>query len=198
MKIVCFDMEGTLTPEIWQEVAKETNVSELLKTTRDIPSFSELMDYRISLMKDHNISFSFLKEVASQIEPLDGAKDFLAKVRNDFQVVILSDTFYELALPLMEKLGNPLLLCHRLEIEKDIITGYKLRDVKAKKQAIRAFSNMGYSCIAVGDSYNDLQMFEVAEHSFFIHAPKVITEEHSSIPSLNSYTELLRELETLK
>ena len=126
------------------------------------------------------------------------AQDFLAKVRNDFQVVILSDTFYELALPLMEKLGNPLLLCHRLEIEKDIITGYKLRAAKAKRQAIEAFSKMGYSCIAVGDSYNDLQMFEVAEHSFFIHAPKVITEEHSSIPSLNSYTDLLRELETLK
>ena len=198
MKIVCFDMEGTLTPEIWQEVAKETNVSELLKTTRDIPSFSELMDYRISLMKDHNISFSFLKEVASQIEPLDGAKDFLAKVRNDFQVVILSDTFYELALPLMEKLGNPLLLCHRLEIEKDMITGYKLRATKAKRQAIEAFNKMGYSCIAVGDSYNDLQMFEVAEHSFFINAPKVITEEHSSIPSFNAYTDLLRELETLK
>jgi phosphoserine/homoserine phosphotransferase len=198
MKIVCFDMEGTLTPEIWQEVAKETNVEELLKTTRDIPSFSELMDYRIKLMKDHNISFSFLKEVANKIEPLAGARDFLAKIRDNFQVVILSDTFYELALPLMEKLGNPLLLCHRLEIEKDMITGYKLRATKAKRQAIEAFNKMGYSCIAVGDSYNDLQMFEVAEHSYFINAPKVITEEHSSIPFFNSYADLLRELETLK
>ena len=198
MKIVCFDMEGTLTPEIWQEVAKETNVEELLKTTRDIPSFSELMDYRIKLMKDHNISFSFLKEVANKIEPLAGARDFLAKIRDNFQVVILSDTFYELALPLMEKLGNPLLLCHRLEIGKDMITGYKLRATKAKRQAIEAFNKMGYSCIAVGDSYNDLQMFEVAEHSYFINAPKVITEEHSSIAFFNSYTDLLRELETLK
>ena len=198
MKIVCFDMEGTLTPEIWQEVAKETNVEELLKTTRDIPSFSELMDYRIKLMKDHNISFSFLKEVANKIEPLAGARDFLAKIRDNFQVVILSDTFYELALPLMEKLGNPLLLCHRLEIGKDMITGYKLRATKAKRQAIEAFNKMGYSCIAVGDSYNDLQMFEVAEHSYFINAPKVITEEHSSIPFFNAYTDLLRELETLK
>ncbi|MEK9650242.1 MAG: bifunctional phosphoserine phosphatase/homoserine phosphotransferase ThrH [Gammaproteobacteria bacterium] len=198
MKIICFDMEGTLTPEIWQEVAYKTNVLDLLKTTRDIPSFDELMDYRISLMHLHNISFSTVKEIASRMQPLVGAKTFIESIRQDFQVVILSDTFYELALPLMEKLGNPLLLCHRLQIENDTIIGYKLRTAKAKQQAVTAFTSMGYSCIAVGDSYNDLQMFEVAEHSFFFNAPKSITEEYSSIPSFSSYDELLTELKRLR
>lgn len=134
MKIVCLDMEGTLTPEIWQEVARQTNVPELLKTTRDIPSFGELMDYRIRLMQKHNISFSSLKKVAEQMTPLDGAREFLDRVRQDFQVVILSDTFYELAMPLMSKLGDPLLLCHRLQIEGDMISGYRLRAEKQKSK----------------------------------------------------------------
>jgi phosphoserine/homoserine phosphotransferase len=198
MKIVCLDMEGTLTPEIWQEVARQTNVPELLKTTRDIPSFGELMDYRIRLMQKHNISFSSLKKVAEQMTPLDGAREFLDRVRQDFQVVILSDTFYELAMPLMSKLGDPLLLCHRLQIEGDMISGYRLRAEKAKKQAVEAFNGMGYSCIAVGDSYNDIQMFEVSEKAYFINAPQVITDAYPEISSVQSYGELLEELKNLK
>ena len=198
MKIVCLDMEGTLTPEIWQEVARQTNVPELLKTTRDIPSFGELMDYRIRLMQKHNISFSSLKKVAEQMTPLDGAREFLDRVRQDFQVVILSDTFYELAMPLMSKLGDPLLLCHRLQIEGDMISGYRLRAEKAKKQAVEAFNEMGYSCIAVGDSYNDIQMFEVSEKAYFINAPQVITDAYPAISSVQSYSELLEELKNLQ
>lgn len=191
-------MEGTLTPEIWQEVARQTNVPELLKTTRDIPSFGELMDYRILLMQKHNISFNLLKKVAEQISPLDGAREFLDQVRQDFQVVILSDTFYELAMPLMSKLGDPLLLCHKLEIQNDMITGYRLRAEKAKKQAVEAFNQMGFSCIAVGDSYNDIQMFEVSEKAYFINAPQAITAEYPAISCVQSYSELLEELKNFK
>jgi len=195
MDIVCFDMEGTLTPEIWEQVASDSGISELNKTTRDISSYSDLMDYRIKIMKEHNLKLADIIKATEKLDLLDGALDFLNQVRQDFQVVILSDTFHEIAYPLMEKLGYPLLLCHTLDVDnEDNILGYKLRDLQAKKQAILGFQSMGYRCLAAGDSFNDLQMFEVADQGFFINAPEAISSSMPEIPSFNSYSNLLSAL----
>ena len=192
MEIVCLDMEGTLTPEIWEQVATDSGISELNKTTRDIPSYTELMDFRINIMKQHNLKLTDIVDATKKLDLLDGALDFLDQVRQEFQVVILSDTFHEIAHPLMEKLGYPLLLCHRLNLDSENnIIGYKLRNLKAKRQAIIGFQSMGYKCLAAGDSYNDLQMFEVADQGFFINAPESISSSMTEIPNFNNYSDLL-------
>ena len=192
MEIVCLDMEGTLTPEIWEQVATDSGISELNKTTRDIPSYTELMDFRINIMKQHNLKVTDIVDATKKLDLLDGALDFLDQVRQEFQVVILSDTFHEIAYPLMEKLGYPLLLCHRLNLDSENnIIGYKLRNLKAKRQAILGFQSMGYRCLAAGDSYNDLQMFEVADQGFFINAPESISSSMTEIPNFNNYSDLL-------
>ena len=192
MEIVCLDMEGTLTPEIWEQVASDSGISELNKTTRDIPSYTELMDFRINIMKQHNLKLTDIVDATKKLDLLDGALDFLDQVRQEFQVVILSDTFHEIAYPLMEKLGYPLLLCHRLNLDSENnIIGYKLRNLKAKRQAILGFQSMGYRCLAAGDSYNDLQMFEVADQGFFINAPESISSSMTEIPNFNNYSDLL-------
>ena len=195
MEIVCLDMEGTLTPEIWEQVASDSGISELNKTTRDIPSYTELMDYRINIMKQYNLKVTDIVDATKKLDLLDGALDFLDQVRQEFQVVILSDTFHEIAYPLMEKLGYPLLLCHRLNLDSENnIIGYKLRNLKAKRQAILGFQSMGYRCLAAGDSYNDLQMFEVADQGFFINAPESISSSMTEIPNFNNYSDLLNAL----
>ena len=195
MEIVCLDMEGTLTPEIWEQVANDSGISEFNKTTRDIPSYTELMDYRIKIMKQNNLKLKDIVDAAKKLDLLDGALDFLNQVRQEFQVVILSDTFHEIAYPLMEKLGYPLLLCHRLDLDNENnIIGYKLRNLKAKRQAILGFQSMGYKCLAVGDSYNDLQMFEVADKGFFINAPESISSSMTEISNFNNYPDLLNAL----
>jgi phosphoserine/homoserine phosphotransferase len=188
-------MEGTLTPEIWEQVAFDSGIAELSKTTRDIPSYSDLMDYRIEIMNQHNLKLADIISATKKLDLLDGALEFLNQVRKEFQVVILSDTFHEIAYPLMEKLGYPLLLCHTLNVDaEDNILGYKLRDLQAKKQAILGFQSMGYRCLAAGDSFNDLQMFEVADQGFFINAPKAISSSMPEIPSFNEYSNLLSAL----
>jgi phosphoserine/homoserine phosphotransferase len=195
MDIVCFDMEGTLTPEIWEQVALDSGISALNKTTRDIPSYSDLMDYRLEIMKKHNLKLADIVEATKKLDLLDGALDFLNQVRQEFQVVILSDTFHEIAYPLMEKLGYPLLLCHTLNVDSEgNIISYKLRDLQAKKQAILGFQSMGYRCLAAGDSFNDLQMFEVADQGFFINAPEAISSSMPEIPSFDEYSKLLSAL----
>ena len=190
MEIVCFDMEGTLTPEIWEKVANNTGIDELNKTTRDIPDYGELMDYRLKIMSSNGLKLSDIQNASKDLDLLPGAESFLAKVRENFQVVILSDTFHEIAQPLMKKMGFPLLLCHNLEVVNDEVISYKLRHKKAKKQAIQGFQSMGYRCLAAGDSYNDLQMFEVAEKGFFIKAPKKISDANPEIESFNNYEDL--------
>ena len=195
MDIVCLDMEGTLTPEIWEQVASDSGLEELNKTTRDIPAYSDLMDYRLQIMAKHNLKLADVITAVKKLDLLDGALDFLNEVRKNFQIVILSDTFHEIASPLMDKMGYPLLLCHTLDIDaEDNICGYRLRDLKAKKQAILGFQSMGYRCMAAGDSFNDLQMFEVADHSFFMNAPESISASMPDIPSFHSYSDLLQAL----
>ena len=153
------------------------------------------MDYRIEIMKEHNLKLADIIKATEKLDLLDGALDFLNQVRQEFQVVILSDTFHEIAYPLMEKLGYPLLLCHTLDVDtEDNILGYKLRDLQAKKQAILGFQSMGYRCLAAGDSFNDLQMFEVADQGFFINAPEAISRSMPEIPSFNAYSNLLSAL----
>jgi phosphoserine/homoserine phosphotransferase len=190
MEIVCLDMEGTLTPEIWERVAFNTGIEELGKTTRDIPSYEDLMDMRLRIMSDEGIKLSDIKKAVHSLEPLPGAHEFVSNLRKDFQVVILSDTFHDIAKPLMEKLGFPFLLCHNLDIKDDKIVAYKLRHPKAKKQAILSFQQMGYRCFAAGDSHNDIQMFEVAEKGFFLNAPDKISSQYPEIQSFNDYGKL--------
>ena len=194
MEIVCLDMEGTLTPEIWERVAFDTGIEELGQTTRDIPSYEELMDMRLKIMLEKGVKLSDVQKAASSLDLLPGALDFVNNLRQNFQVVILSDTFHDIAKPLMEKLGFPFLLCHNLEIRNDEIVSYKLRHSKAKKQAIESFQNMGYRCFAAGDSHNDIQMFEVATKGFFINAPENISSKHPNINSFHNYNDLEGEI----
>jgi phosphoserine/homoserine phosphotransferase len=133
MEIVCFDMEGTLTPEIWEQIASNTGIEEFNKTTRDIPDYSDLMDFRLKVMKENNLKLSDIQKASGELELLDGAAEFLSRIRENFQVVILSDTFHEIAKPLMRKMGFPLLLCHNLEVNNDEVISYKLRHKQAKK-----------------------------------------------------------------
>ena len=190
MEIVCLDMEGTLTPEIWERVALNTGIEELGKTTRDIPSYEELMDMRLQVMSEKGIKLSDVQKAADSLELLPGAYEFVSNLRNDFQVVILSDTFHDIAKPLMEKLGFPFLLCHNLNIKDDEIISYKLRHPQAKKQAILSFQEMGYRCFAAGDSHNDIQMFDVAEKGFFLNAPDKISSKYPEIESFKDYDQL--------
>ncbi|MGB0711157.1 MAG: bifunctional phosphoserine phosphatase/homoserine phosphotransferase ThrH [Gammaproteobacteria bacterium] len=190
MEIVCFDMEGTLTPEIWEQIASNTGIEEFNKTTRDIPDYSDLMDFRLKVMKENNLRLSDIQKASGELELLDGAAEFLSRIRENFQVVILSDTFHEIAKPLMRKMGFPLLLCHNLEVNNDEVISYKLRHKQAKKQAILSFQSIGYRCIAAGDSFNDIQMFEVAESGFFINAPDKISSQYPDIPSFHNYDDL--------
>ncbi|MFL2713458.1 MAG: bifunctional phosphoserine phosphatase/homoserine phosphotransferase ThrH [SAR86 cluster bacterium] len=194
MEIVCLDMEGTLTPEIWERVAFDTGIEELGQTTRDIPSYEELMDMRLKIMLEKGVKLSDVQKAASALDLLPGALDFVNNLRQNFQVVILSDTFHDIAKPLMEKLGFPFLLCHNLEIRNDEIISYKLRHSKAKKQAIESFQNMGYRCFAAGDSHNDIQMFEVATKGFFINAPENISSKYPNINSFHNYNDLEKEI----
>ena len=194
MEIVCLDMEGTLTPEIWERVALDTGIEELGQTTRDIPSYEELMDMRLKIMLEKGVKLSDVQKAASALDLLPGALDFVNNLRQNFQVVILSDTFHDIAKPLMEKLGFPFLLCHNLEIRNDEIVSYKLRHSKAKKQAIESFQNMGYRCFAAGDSHNDIQMFEVATKGFFINAPENISLKYPNINSFHNYNDLEKEI----
>ena len=192
MEIVCLDMEGTLTPEVWERVAANTGIKELGKTTRDIPDYGELMEMRIKIMSENGIKLSNVQDAAASLELLPGALSFVNKLREKFQVVILSDTFHDVAKPLMKKLGYPFLLCHNLKVIDDEIVSYEFRHPQAKKQAIESFKSLGYRCFAAGDSHNDIQMFEVADKGFFINAPLKISSKHPEIESYDNYNDLAK------
>ena len=190
MEIVCLDMEGTLTPEVWERVAVNTGIEELGKTTRDIPDYGELMEMRIKIMSENGIKLSDVQDAAGSLELLPGALSFVNNLREKFQVVILSDTFHDVAKPLMKKLGYPFLLCHNLKVIDDEIVSFKFRHSQAKRQAIESFKSLGYRCFAAGDSHNDIQMFEVADKGFFINAPPKISSMHPEIESFDNYNDL--------
>ena len=189
MKILCTDLEGTLAPEIWQEIGNFFGINELNLTTRDISDFDELMSKRMDALHKNNVSYEKILNFVKTIKPFDGAKEFLSSISSDYQIVVVSDTFYELGLPVVQKLGNIPLLCHELVIENDFIVGYKKRQEEPKKQVIKGFQAMKFECFCMGDSYNDIQMIDESNGAF-IFAPSEVKASRPDIISFNSYNDL--------
>ena len=190
MEYLCLDLEGVLIPEIWSEVAKQTGEDEFNLTTQNIRDYSELMDMRMNLVNSMNISMSDLNNLVDKMEPFEGAKEFLDWARDNFQVTIVSDSFYELAWPLIRKLGTPNMVCHHLDVDKDKLKGYKLRQNENKKIVIQTLQSLKYEVFASGDSYNDIQMLKEADFGVFFQAPKHIRDEFPDIGSVKSHQEL--------
>ena len=190
MNFLCLDFEGVLIPEIWQYVAKETNSEELMLTTQDIKDYDELMELRMKVVKDKNIKLSDIQEIVRTMKPFEGAHDFLNWARDNFQVSIVSDTFYELAWPLVQKLHFPTIICHHLEIENDQINGYSLRQPNNKQKVIESLRGLKYKVFAAGDSYNDINMLKTADEGIFFQAPDHIKKEFPELLIASSYNEL--------
>ncbi len=190
MEYVCLDLEGVLVPEIWAEVAKFTGQEKFNLTTQDVKDYSKLMDMRMDLVEEMNISIKDIQLVVDKIEPFQGAREFIDWARDNFQVTIVSDSFYQLAWPLIKKLGTPPVICHHLEIEGEKLKGYALRQPENKKRVVQAFKSLNYRVFAAGDSYNDIQMLTEADLGVFFQAPKHIREEYSHINGVESHTEL--------
>ena len=194
MEIACLDLEGVLVPEIWIAFAEQTGIQELKKTTRDEPDYDVLMNYRLDLLRQHGLGMNEIQEVIASLKPLDGAVEFIDWLRERFQVVILSDTFYEFASPLMKQLGYPTLLCHRLESDANgAVTNYKLRQANPKRQAIVAFKSLYYRTIAAGDSYNDTTMLGEADAGILFHAPQNVIDEFPQFPAVQTFAALKQE-----
>lgn len=191
MQLVCLDLEGVLVPEIWIEFSKRTGVAELSKTTRDEPDYDRLMQGRIELLNRHNLGLLDIQSVIAGMEPLPGAQVFLDSLRERFQVVILSDTFYEFAAPLMRRLGYPTLFCHRLETdERGRVCGYHLRMKDQKRASVKAFKALNFRTIAAGDSYNDTSMLGEADAGVFFCPPENVVADFPQFPVTRSYQEL--------
>ncbi|MDC0953173.1 bifunctional phosphoserine phosphatase/homoserine phosphotransferase ThrH [Porticoccaceae bacterium] len=194
MEIACLDLEGVLVPEIWIAFAEKTGIQELKKTTRDEPDYDVLMNYRLDLLRQHGLGMNEIQEVIASLKPLDGAVEFIDWLRERFQIVILSDTFYEFASPLMKQLGYPTLLCHRLESDANgAVSNYKLRQANPKRQAIVAFKSLYYRTIAAGDSYNDTTMLGEADAGILFHAPQNVIDEFPQFPAVQTFAALKQE-----
>ncbi len=186
--MICLDMEGVLTPEIWKYVAKETGIDELKLTTRDISDYDVLMKRRLQILKDHGITLKDIQKVISRMDLLPGAKEFMDWLRSVSQVLILSDTFIEFGQPFMEKLGYPTLLCHHLEVDKQgMISDYKLRIEDQKRKTVQALRKLNYKIIAAGDSYNDTGMLQEASNGILFRPPQNVIEEFPQFPVVNDY-----------
>lgn len=194
MFLCCLDLEGVLVPEIWIEVAKRFKIKELELTTRDIPDYDQLMKYRIGILKQRGLRLSHIQKVISGIKPLPGARAFLDSLRAQAAgVLILSDTFYEFAGPLMKKLGQPVLFCNSLKIDSQgFISGFKLRQTDGKTKAVKALQSIGFCVHAAGDSYNDLGMLKTAERGVLFNPPLSIKNKFKRFPAVTSYAQLLR------
>ena len=191
MRIICLDLEGVLVPEIWVSLAERTKIKDLFLTTRDIENYSELMDHRLKVFKREGLKIEDIHDAVNALEPFDGAKEFLDILSKDFQVVILSDTFYEIASPLFNKLGSPTVFCHHLDVSKTgVIEGYKLRIENQKKRAVEAFHKLGFSVYAAGDSYNDIGMLLEADLGVLFSAPSELMKKYKNFKTANNYTQL--------
>lgn len=191
MRIVCLDLEGVLIPEVWIEFAKKTGITGLTRTTRDEPDYDKLMQYRLDLLSEHQLRIGDIQEVIATMAPLPGALDFLTGLRENYQVIILSDTFYPFATPLMRQLNWPTLFCHDLEIAPGgEISAYRLRMPDQKRAAVEAFKSLNFQVVAAGDSYNDTSMLGAADAGFFIHAPETIVEQFPQYPVMANYDDL--------
>ncbi|MEE3428439.1 MAG: bifunctional phosphoserine phosphatase/homoserine phosphotransferase ThrH [Ruminococcus sp.] len=191
-KIVCLDMEGVLVPEIWINFARVSGIPELKKTTRDEPDYDKLMNYRLNILKEHGLGLKEIQDVIEQIEPLEGAKEFLDELRSIAQVIIISDTFTQFAAPLMKKLGYPTLFCNTLEVADDgEITGFKMRVEKSKYSTVKALQSIGFDTIAAGDSFNDLGMIEASKHGFLFRTTEQIKKDYPQFPAFEEFDDFL-------
>ena len=191
MYIICSDLEGVLVPEVWIAVAEKTGIPELRLTTRDISDYDVLMKKRIAILHEHNLKLKDIQNVIATMEPLEGAVAFLNWLRSETQIIIVSDTYIEFAMPLMKKLMWPTLLCHSLDIdESGAIVGYRLRQKNAKKNTIRALSGLNYQTIGMGDSYNDIAMLKAADHGILFCPPQNVRNEFPEFPVCTNYPQL--------
>lgn len=194
MEIACLDLEGVLVPEIWIAFADKTGIESLRATTRDIPDYDVLMKQRLRILDEHGLGLREIQEVIATLEPLPGAVEFTNWLRERFQVVILSDTFYEFSQPLMRQLGFPTLLCHKLEVDSNgRVVDYRLRQVNPKRQAVVALKSIYYRVIAAGDSYNDTTMLGEADAGILFHAPENVIREFPQFPAVHTYEDLKKE-----
>ncbi len=189
--IVTLDLEGVLIPEVWIAVAEATGIDGLRRTTRDEPDYDVLMRYRLDLLAEHGLGLARIQEVIATLAPLDGARDFLDALRARTQVIILSDTFEQFAAPLMAQLARPTLLCHRLIVDGDRISGYQLRQPDQKRKAVEALQSLNYRIIAAGDSYNDTTMLGAASVGFLFRSPDNVIAEFPQFRSFTAYDDLL-------
>lgn len=191
MQMICLDLEGVLVPEIWIEFSRRSGIPELSRTTRDEPDYDKLMRFRIDTLAKNGLKLADIQDVIAGMGPMEGARDFLDDLRSRYQVLILSDTFYEFAQPLMRQLGWPTLLCHKLEVdEAGFVTRHVLRMADQKRHAVNALRLLNFQVIAAGDSYNDTGMLAAAHAGFFIHPPESIVAQFPQFPVTRSYAEL--------
>ena len=196
MNIVCLDMEGVLVPEIWIAFAEASGIPELRRTTRDEPDYDKLMKWRIGILKEHGLGLKEIQNVIAKIDPLPGAKEFLDALRKETQVIILSDTFDQFAMPLMKKLGYPTLFCNTLEVaENGEITGFRMRIEKSKLTTVRALQSIGFETIASGDSYNDLGMIRASKAGFLFKSTDKIKADNLDLPAFEEFSDLLAAIE---
>lgn len=191
MQVVCLDLEGVLVPEIWIEFSRRTGIAELSRTTRDEPDYDKLMGFRVDTLARHGLKLADIQQVIESMGPMAGARAFLDRLRERYQVFILSDTFYEFATPLMRQLGWPSLLCHRLDIDEEgFVRGWRLRMPDQKRAAVHALQSLNYQVMAAGDSYNDTAMLGAADAGFFFHPPAAIAAQFPQFPVTESYEAL--------
>lgn len=191
MELACLDLEGVLVPEIWIAFAERTGIDELRATTRDIPDYNVLMQQRLGLLAQHNLKINDIQDVIATLEPLPGAIEFVDWLRERFQVIILSDTFYEFSQPLMRQLHWPTLFCHRLIVDDSgSVVDYKLRQEDPKRASVKALHSLQYRVLAAGDSYNDTTMLAEADVGFLIHAPQNVIDEFPQFKSVETLQEL--------
>ncbi|MDO4619486.1 MAG: bifunctional phosphoserine phosphatase/homoserine phosphotransferase ThrH [Lachnospiraceae bacterium] len=196
MDIVCLDMEGVLVPEIWIAFADAVGIPELRKTTRDEPDYDKLMKYRIGILKEHGLGLKQIQDTIETIDPLPGAREFLDELRKKAQVIIISDTFTQFAMPLMKKLNYPTLFCNTLEVAPDgEITGFRMRIEKSKLSTVRALQSIGYETIASGDSYNDLAMIKASKAGFLFRSTEQIIKDNPELQAFEEFDDLLKAIE---
>ncbi len=196
MKIVCLDLEGVLVPEIWIQFAERTGIPELRRTTRDEPDYDKLMTYRLNILAEKKLGLPDIQKVIGDMGPMPGARAFLDKLREDYQVVILSDTFYEFAHPLMRQLGWPTLFCHSLEADANgLLVNYHLRMPDQKREAVQRFKELNFKVVAAGDSYNDTAMLGEADAGILFHPPENVIREFPQFPVTMNYDEMRAEID---
>ncbi len=190
MEIACLDLEGVLIPEVWINFAESTGIEALRATTRDVPDYDVLMKQRLRILADHGLGLTDIQDVISGMRPLEGALDFLAWLRERFQVIILSDTFYEFAEPFMRQLDWPTLFCHKLEVDdRGMVVDYRLRQADQKCEAVRALKSLKFRVIATGDSYNDTTMLAAADAGILFRPPQNVIDEFPQYPVATTYDE---------